>query len=128
MKKAYDFVYQPFEINKFPYETLGFGSYMTYFSKFLLKRPETQNFLGAIKQTKGEELIKSFQAEVLGNLTNRYFGKISFLEMVEIIHDNENYAGFYDALQSLRGDKNCNSSEWEKVEEQYKNREPYCQK
>ena len=123
LKKAYDFVYKPFEINKFPYETLGFGTYMAYFSRFLLTRPETQQFLERKNLNWGERWVRAYQAEVLSNLTRQNVGNISLLEMVYIVHHNK---GDYDILKALKNELNCDK--FDVVEEMYLNGEVPCLK
>ena len=129
MKRAYNFVFQPFEINKFPYETLGFGTYMTYFSKFLLKSPETQFFLSRHPEnlSKGEKLVRAYQSEVLGNLSNQNVGKMSLLEMVEILHHSDSNAN-EDVLLPIKQEMNCGDTEWTIAENMYKKGELYCKK
>ena len=131
MKRAYNFVFQPFEINKFPYDTLGFGTYMTYFSKFLLKKPETQYFLSRFPKTlsKGENLTRAYQSEVLGNLSNQNVGKLSLLEMVEILHHSDPNSN-EDVLLPIKQEMNCSDNDWKIAAkaDMYKKGEFYCKK
>ena len=103
--KAYNFVFQPFEINKFPFETLGFGTYMAYFSYLLLSSPDTQQLFGRKNMRDEEEWIRSYQSEVLGNLTGKNVGKMSLLEMIQILNHNQ-YKN-HDILQSLKKEMDC---------------------
>ena len=86
LREAFKFVFLPYEINKFPYETLGFGTYMAYFSKLLVK--ENSKFLVKKDLSEEEEWVRSFQAEVLGSLSSLDVGKMSIMEMVQILHRN----------------------------------------
>ena len=86
LKEAFKFVFLPYEINKFPYETLGFGTYMAYFSKLLVKG--NSKFLLKKDLSEEEEWVRSFQAEVLGSLSSLDVGKMSIMEMVQILHRN----------------------------------------
>ena len=103
--KAYNFVFQPFEINKFPFETLGFGTYMAYFSYLLLSNPDTQQLFGRKIMRDEEEWIRSYQSEVLGNLTGKNVGKMSLLEMIQLLNHNQ-YKN-HDILQSLKKEMDC---------------------
>ena len=107
LKDAYEFVYQPFEINKFPFETLGFGIYMAYFS-FLLTNNDNQAFLARKKLYEGEKVVRSYQSEVLGNLTAKNVGNMSLFEMVEILHHNN--IGNNDFLLTLKNEMKCDSN------------------
>ena len=104
---------------------------MTYFSKFLLKSPETQYFLSRYpkKLSKGEKLVRAYQSEVLGNLSNQSVGKMSLLEMVEILHHSDLNAN-EDVLLPIKQEMNC-SDDWKNsanTEKMYKKVEIYCKK
>ena len=88
---------------------------MTYFSKFLLDSPETQFFLSRHPKNlfKGEKLIRAYQSEVLGSLSNKNVGKISLLEMVEILHHSDPNAN-EDVLLPIKQEMNC-SDDWKDV-------------
>ena len=77
LREAFKFVFLPYEINKFPCETLGFGTYMAYFSKLLVK--ENSKFLVKKDLSEEEEWVRSFQAEVLGSLSSLDVGKMSII-------------------------------------------------
>ena len=107
LKDAYKFVYQPFEINKFPFETLGFGIYMAYFS-FLLTNDDNKAFLGRTNLYEGEIVVRSYQSEVLGNLTEQSIGNMSLFEMVQILHHNINLGNNDgDLLLTLKKEMKC---------------------
>ena len=102
---------------------------MTYFSKFLLNSPETQYFLSRYpkKLSKGENLTRAYQSEVLGNLSYQNDGKISLLEMVEILHHSDSNAN-EDVLLPIKQEMNCGDTEWTNAENMYKKGELYCKK
>ena len=128
LKEAYEFVYHPFEINKFPFETLGFGIYMAYFS-FLLVSSDTQAFLGRTNLYDGEKVVRSYQSEVLGNLTKQNIGNMSLFEMVEILHHNN--FGYDDTslLQTLKKEMNCDrDKDFLPMKTKYENGEKPCKK
>ena len=128
LKEAYKVVFLPYEINKFPYETLGFGTYMAYFSKLLVKKGT--KFLIKKDISKEEQWVRSFQAEVLGNLSSLNVGKMSILEMVQILHHN-NFKDFittnYDMLQSLKKEMDCEKCFCEVVKS-YPRGEVFCKR
>ena len=110
LKNAYSFVFQPFEINKFPYETLGFGTYMAYFSYLLLSSPETQTFLGRANLRQEEKWVRAYESEVLGNLSNQNVGEMSIMELVQLLHHNHNEdENKHDILRSLKKEYGCGS-------------------
>ena len=109
LKKSYDFIFQPFEINKFPYETLGFGSYMAYFSYLLVKNPETQILFGRKHLRQEEQWVRAYQSEVLGNLSSQDIGKMSIMEFVQILHHNPKESMMHNMLNALKTDANCNT-------------------
>ena len=114
LRIAYDFVFQPFEINKFPYETLGFGTYMAYFNYLLLKSPETMTFMGRVNLGQEEEWIRAYESEVLGNLSNQNVGKMSIMELVQSLHHNHNAdENKNDILMSLKNEADCEKDEME---------------
>ena len=114
LKSAYSFVFQPFEINKFPYETLGFGTYMAYFSYLLLKSPEKQTFFGRKKLRQEEEWVREYQSEVLGNLSNKNVGKMSIMELVQSLHHNNEDENRLDILRPLKKEFDCESLDSER--------------
>lgn len=127
LKEALKFVFLPYEINKFPYETLGFGTYMAYFSKLLVK--ENSKFLVKKDLSEEEEWVRSFQAKVLGSLSSLDVGKMSLMEMVQILHRN-NFKGYNDygkMLQSLRKEMDCEIC-FCKVEKSYQRGEVFCKR
>ena len=111
LRKSYDFVFQPFEINKFPYQTLGFGTYMAFFSYLLVKNHETQMFLGSSTFLQEEEWVRAYQSEVLGNLSSRDVGKMSIMELVQILHHNPKDSSSYSILRALEKEANCDIDE-----------------
>ena len=121
-------MFLPYEINKFPYETLGFGTYMAYFSKFLVKK--STKFLAKKYISKEEQWVRSFQAEVLVNLSSLNVGKMSILEIVQILHHN-NFQDFiinnYDMLQCLKKEMDCDTSFCEVVKS-YRRGEVFCKR
>ena len=107
LRNSYNFVFQPFEMNKFPYETLGFGTYMAYFSRFLLNKPETQVFLGRKKLLQEEQWVRAYQSEVFGNLSGQDVGKMSIMEFVQILHHNPKENEQENILSALKTEANC---------------------
>ena len=106
---------------------------MTYFSKFLLNSPETQYFLSRYpkKLSKGENLTRAYQSEVLGNLSYQNDGKISLLEMVEILHHSDSNANEDDVLLPIKQEMNCSDDDWKiaaNAENMHKKGEFYCKK
>ena len=111
LRKSYDFVFQPFEINKFPYQRLGFGNYMAFFSYLLVKNHETQIFLGSSTFLQEEEWVRAYQSEVLGNLSSQDVGKMSIMELVQILHHNPKDSEAYSILRALQKEANCDIDE-----------------
>ena len=107
LRKSYNFAFQPFMINRYPYETLGFGTYMAFFSYFLLNSPDTQIFLGRKELRQEEQWVRAYQSEVLGNLSSHDVGKMSILELVQILHHNPKENMHFNILQALKSESKC---------------------
>ena len=127
LREAFKFVFLPYEINKFPCETLGFGTYMAYFSKLLVK--ENSKFLVKKDLSEEEEWVRSFQAEVLGSLSSLDVGKMSIMEMVQILHHNnfKDYNNYDNMLQSLKKEMDCEMC-FCKIEKSYRRGEVFCKR
>ena len=115
-------MFLPYEINKFPYETLGFGTYMFNFSKLLVK--ENSKFLVKKDLSEEEEWVRSFQAEVLGSLSSLDVGKMSI-----ILHRNnfKDYNNYDNMLQTLKKEMDCEMC-FCKVEKSYRRGEVFCKR
>jgi hypothetical protein len=105
LKSAYITLYIPYEINKFPYKTLGFGHYISYFSR-LITRQKQGIFLSGSRLSTNERVIRDYLAEVLDNMAGKSMGGMSLFELVNTVSNTDmNNHNFAVALQMGYG---CN--------------------
>ena len=123
LKKAYSLLYAPFEVNFFPYGTLGFGSFLAYFSRVLKK--DTQYFFGNKKMKENEVLVRQYLAEVLSNLISKSTN-VSLYEMVDILHldtgnqmTGDNQGILKRTLQALGDEMSCSQDELQNLYQEY---------
>ena len=111
--KWYHLVMQlPFEINKFPYENLGFGTYLAYFSR-LLSKGEV-DFFNKFSPTEGETIARKAMSEMLKKLGLKNINMSTF-EVAKMLHMNPDESvndviTFANPIQSETG---CQGSEIE---------------
>ena len=121
LKKAYSLLYAPFEVNFFPYGTLGFGSFLAYFSR-VLKSRDTQYFFGNKEMKENEILVRQYLAEVLSKLISKPTN-VSIYEMVDILHFNTGNQVNGDnnkrTLQALADEMNCLPNELQNLYQEY---------
>ena len=89
LRKYYNMMYLPYEVNKFPYYPLGFGNYMAYFSRLMSSSKSNVKFFNSHKPTNGEKKLREFMAQVLWNLAKGHdMAKMSLYELVGLLHQN----------------------------------------
>ena len=93
LKQSYTLLFLPIEINKFPYDNLGFGIYISYFSRLFDsgKGNGTADFFSKPKKlTSGEQKIRNIMSKVLGQISNNVMmlGNISTYEFTKLLHNN----------------------------------------
>ena len=89
--KYYNLMYLPFEVNKFPYETLGLGTYVAYFSRLLSSPRSNVRFFNAHETTKWEKILRDFMAQILWLLADGHdMAQMSTFELVKLLHQNPN--------------------------------------
>ena len=94
LKRYYTFMHVPFELNKFPYDTLGFGTYLAYFSRLLSSSKSNVNFFNSKKMTSGEKLVRGYMNLVLTNLANgQNMSNMSTFELARLLHQNPDEVG-----------------------------------
>ena len=115
LKEAYILLYAPFVVNAFPYRTLGFGSFLAYFSRVL--KDDTQVFYGNKKMNEGETLVRQYLAEVLSRIRQKPTN-VSLYEMIDLLHletgnqvrcsgNRGNHCQKKPTLQALADEMNC---------------------
>lgn len=67
LKSGYFNIYLPFALNKIPYNILGFGHFLSYFSRFVSKNKKGA-FLSNKDMYSAEQLIKDYLTEVWTNM------------------------------------------------------------
>ena len=126
LKQAYNDVYLPFEVNKFPYDTLGFGIYMAYFSK-LLTGSDNKVFFDRASLNKGEVEVREIMHEVLSMLVPTNSSEISLFELVELLNENEGTKDkTINDLKSLKMEMNCDS-QFNYFQEISESNNPHCE-
>ena len=93
LKQSYTLLFLPIEINKFPYDNLGFGIYISYFSRLFDsgKGNGTADFFSKPKKlTSGEQKIRNIMSKVLGQISKNVMmlGNISTYEFTKLLHNN----------------------------------------
>ena len=85
----------PFEINKWPYQTLGFGTYLAYFSRLLSSSKSNVDFFNSQKSTSaGEKLVRRYMNSVLTNLAEgQNMTNMSTFELARLLHQNPDEDG-----------------------------------
>ena len=79
----------PFELNKWPYETLGFGTYLAYFSRLLSSSKSNVDFFNSKKMKSGEKLVRRYMNFVLTNLAHgQNMTNMSTFELARLLHQN----------------------------------------
>jgi hypothetical protein len=123
LKSAYITLYIPYEINKFPYHSLGFGHYVSYFSR-LITRSNQGHFLGTVKLSPNEHVIRDYLAQVLDNLAGKSMGGMSLFELVNTVEKtglgDDNFAPTLQSKYGCRyGDTNLKQyiDNWEAISE-----------
>ena len=94
LKRYYTFMHVPFEINKFPYETLGFGTYLAYFSRLLSSSKSNVDFFNSWKITSGEKIVRGYMNLILTNLAQgQNMANMSTFELARLLHQNPDEGG-----------------------------------
>ena len=94
LKRYYTFMHVPFEINKFPYETLGFGTYLAYFSRLLSSSKSNVDFFNSWKITSGEKIVRGYMNLILTNLAQgQNMANMSTFELARLLHQNPDEVG-----------------------------------
>ena len=120
--KWYRLVMQlPFEINKFPYDNLGFGTYLAYFSR-LLSRGEV-DFFNKFNPTKEESVARRAMSKTLRKLGLNY--NISTFELVKMLHLNpdeteRDVTAFANPIQTETGCQGHETEDYMRAWERYK--------
>lgn len=86
--KWYHLILQlPFEINKFPYDNLGFGTYLAYLSRYLSSKAGQIRFFNKAQATSKEQKARKVLAIPLAKLGLKSTN-ISIYELVNMLHMN----------------------------------------
>ncbi len=97
LKNAYLQLYLPFMMNKIPYLFLGFGSYLSYFSR-LVTKSNIGEFMSGSKLATGEKYIQEFLSDLLNGFSGADFQGLSLYELVNLIHKPCDWNEFSPAL------------------------------
>ena len=88
LERYYNFLYLPFEVNKFPYENLGFGTYLAYFSR-LLTKTDTVELFNTMTTSGPEEIVRENMAILLSSLAGgQNMANMSTYELVRLLQRN----------------------------------------
>ena len=123
--KWYRLVMQlPFEINKFPYENLGFGTYLTYFSR-LLSKGEV-GFFNKFNPTEEEAIARKAMSQTLRHLGLKNVNMSTF-ELVKMLHLNpdeteRDVTAFANPIQTETGCQAHEIEEYMQAWKRYKNK------
>ena len=94
LKKYYTLMHVPFELNKFPYETLGFGTYLAYFSRLLSSSKSNVDYFNSRKITSGEKIVRGYMNLILTNLAQgQNMANMSTFELARLLHQNPDEVG-----------------------------------
>ena len=92
LKYSYLCMYVPHEINRFPYYLLGFGTYLSYFSRIFFPSngdPSIDFFPNPSKMSTEENSIRQLMSKVLKKMSNSSMGSsddMSIYELVRLVH------------------------------------------
>ena len=107
LKRYYNLLYLPFEVNKFPYENLGFGAYLAYFSR-LLTRTDTVELFNTWTTSASEQIIRESMAELLISIAGgQNMANMSTLELVRLLHKDPDRTNSISFANPLQVDFNC---------------------
>ena len=110
--KSYKDLYLPFYIMKFPIQKLGFGQFMSYFSRLVTKN-EHGYFLSSNKVNSDEKLLEEYLVKVFDDITTEknYKFNVSIFDLIRTYnfykqpHAKESYAGYLMKKFGCGGDE-----------------------
>ena len=87
LRQAYRDLYLPYFIMRVPMKTLGFGQFLSYFSRLVTKN-RNGNFLCSRKASENEERIEKYLVNVFDNLVEEIDQSvnISVFEVIKVLH------------------------------------------
>ena len=87
LRQAYKDLYLPYFIMRVPMQTLGFGQFLSYFTR-LVTRNQNGNFLISNKANDNEERIEKYLVNVFDNLVGEIDQtmNISVFEVIKVLH------------------------------------------
>ena len=92
LEQSYRVLLMPLEIITMGGPNLGFGTYLSYFSRLFassaVKYRQIDFFNSLSKMTNGEKIIRGIMSNVLKKLSQSHMGNISVYELVKIVHNN----------------------------------------
>ena len=87
LKWYYFTMHIPFELNAYPYENLGFGKYLAYFSRLISSQKE---FLAGKTPLKGEIEVNEMLIDVMSKLRfDKNPTNLSVIELVRLLHNKD---------------------------------------
>ena len=88
LRKAYKDLYLPFFIMRIPIETLGFGQFLSYFSRLITKNTYGKFIESGSKVSSEEKIIEKYLVDVFDNIVpeEAHSLNISVFEAVKVLH------------------------------------------
>ena len=122
LMKAYKALYLPFYVMKIPLMKLGFGQFVSYFSR-LVARSSKGEFLSGYRINPYENILKKYLVDIFDNIA--YGGtessNISIFEVSKALHERYYHRKtFDDKPTSLMKKYGCRGNEQERLEKDWK--------
>ena len=123
LKQAYKDLYLPYFVMKFPIQKLGFGQFLSYFSR-LVTRNTKGNFIISSKASSNEERIEKYLVKVFDNIVGRNNNSmnISVFEVIKVLHFSQRvYNERFAYANFLMKKFGCGGDEQEKLNSRWLN-------
>ncbi len=119
LKSAYVQLYLPFLINKIPNKFLGFGNYLSYFTR-LVTKSKIGVFLSNTKPSANERNIRDYLARILNNMAGSDYGGISVYELVNLVQRPPDWNRYTPAPYLQQKQYDCSQDNMEDVYDHWK--------
>ena len=93
LKIAYSALAAPFYINRYPFKTLGFGDYLSYFSRLLVKKNQVVFHRMPSNMNKEELILLQKLTQMVANMSNNKTTGISSNEIASLLSRTHFYGG-----------------------------------
>ena len=93
LKIAYSALVAPFYINRYPFRTLGFGDYLSYFSRLLVKKNQALFQRMPTNMNEEERILLQKLTHLIGNMSNNQTNGISSYEIASLLSKTHSFGG-----------------------------------